>query len=441
MDTTKIKRILTNPVALILLSGLAVRLIIAPFFSDYNDFPYWAGIAFDVMTDEGIYRGYDLWYPPLWGYAVSLMTPIMDLFGITPLETIVDESSDIGYSLGNGQIVSPIVVFIIKIPLIVSDVCCGYLIYIIVRRLTEDVKKQISALLLWTFCPITIFVSAVQGQIDPLVTLLLLLSVWSYLSGNYFSSGAFIAASVLTKPFTSLAVLPMMALVWVYRTGRDNKIRSTSAYLLGGILMSFLILLPQIINGEMSFVTGFITNRYTSSPPLPADYTMSIYNDIGLETLYPQVSNLNTFFFLSFILSLILTIYVFAKGKVTDKGAILILTAAVSCHLMWYPATGYIQYYVPAVAMAVLCMTFDRRFRYLIYAIAVLTIIPALHGFSNFFQLYLLGLVPIDTLVDIRDWLWAVLDIPDGIASNLKFLPMLIIVILSMKMAKEDCDA
>ncbi len=431
-----------NPVLLILLTGMAVRLILAPMFSDYNDFPYWTGVAFDVMTGDGIYQGYNLWYPPMWGYVISIMTPFLDLFGVTPLETIVDASSESGYSLGNGQIVSPITVFILKIPLILADVFCGYIVYSIARMLTDDRKKQISVLLLWTFNPLTIYVSAVQGQIDPISTMFLLLSVWSYLRNSYLPAGAFIAASVLTKPFTSLVVLPMLALIWAYQYDLKDKFKSSAKYLFGGIAMSVLILLPQLINGEMGFVTGFLTSRYSSDPPLPSGFEMSVYaNGMSISDLFPSVSNLNTFFFISFILSLVLTVFVAARGRTSGKGAVLIIPAATICHLMWYSATGYIQYYVPVVAMLTICTVYDRRFNYAVWGIVLLTLICSLHGFANFYQLYELGWASIGTLQDVSDFLDMLLDVPNTLALNLKFLPVLLAVILSIKLARDDYDA
>lgn len=431
-----------NPVLFILLSGMAVRLAIAPMFSDYNDFPYWAGVAFDVMTGEGIYRGYNLWYPPMWGYVISVMTPFLDLFGVTPLETIVDAASQSGYSLGNGQVVSPVTVFILKIPLILADVFCGYTIYAIVRILTDDKKKQIGVLMLWIFNPLTIYVSAVQGQIDPISTFFLLLSVWAYLRNSYLPAGAFIATSVLTKPFTSLVVLPMMGLIWAYQYTAKDKLKSVGKYLFGGIAMTLLILLPQMINGEMSFVTGFLTSRYSTDPPLPSGFEMMVGTEnIVVSDLFPSVSNLNTFFFISFILSLILTVFVIVKGRTSERGAILIITAAAICHLMWYSATGYIQYYVPVVAMLTICTIYKKYFTYAVWGVTVFCLICALHGFANFYQLYELGWASIGTLQDVTYYLDMILDVPNTLSLNVKFLPVLLSVILSIKLAREDYDA
>ena len=425
---------------IIILIGLVVRLVLSPFFADSNDFPYWIGVSFDVMNGEGIYRGYNLWYPPVWGYLISFMSPILELFGITPMEYVVDEASEYGYRVGYGLVVSPGAVFILKLPLIIADALCGLLIYRIAALLTEDRKKQITALALWMFCPLTIYVSSVQGQIEPICTLFLLLALWSYLRGSYFPAGAFIALSVLTKPFTALAVLPLLALVWKYGHTNKESMTFTAKYVGGGILITAFMILPQILNGEMDFITGFLTDRYSTSPPLPSDFTMMIApmaDAFGLSNLYPSTSNLNITFILSMFISLILTAFIFAKDRVCDSCAVLITTVAICSLLMWYPATGYVQYYVPPVAMMILCTIYDSRLKYAVYAIAIFVLIPAFHSFTNALQLYDLGWVSIDTLNSVSDWLWNVLDIPDGIASNLKFLPLLASVILCIKLARE----
>ena len=433
-----------DTVGVIIIAGLVIRLLLSPFFADSNDFPYWVGVSFDIVNGDGIYRGYDLWYPPVWGYLISLVTPILELFNIAPMEYVADGASEYGYRVGYGLVVSPGAVFILKLPLIVADCVCGLLVFLIAGRLTDDRRKQLAALSLWMFCPLTIYVSAVQGQIEPLGTMFLLLAIWSSLRGSYFPAGAFIAASVLTKPFTALAVLPLLAMVWRY--GKTKKERNVFAakYVAGGVLMSLFIVLPQMINGEMSFVTGFLTDRYSTSPPLPSDFTMSIAplsDAFALSDLYPSTSNLNKTLILSMLVSLILTVFAFMKDRLEDRDAILIVAASVCSSMMWYSATGYVQYYVPIISMLALCMVYDRRFSYAAYAVTIFALIPAFHSFTNAMQLYDLGWVSMDALNTLSDILWNVLDIPDGVASNLKFIPVLLSVILCLLLARREPDA
>lgn len=119
----------------ILLLGFIIRISISPFFADSNDFPYWASIASDVSRGEGIYSGYALWYPPVWGYAISLMTPILDLFDCIPLMELSQDVIPDNNLIGEGWLVSVGAVVILKLPLMACDVVNGLLIYVIVKQI------------------------------------------------------------------------------------------------------------------------------------------------------------------------------------------------------------------------------------------------------------------------------------------------------------------
>lgn len=438
---TEVNNDTKRKLAIVLIVGLAIRLALAPFFSDYSDFSFWTGVAFDVMNGDGIYTDYDLWYPPVWGYVVALVTPLLKLFGCTPLETVVEDASSIGYAVGDGWIASSGTVFIIKLPLIASDILCGLLVFAIACHITDDVRKQLGAAALWTLCPLTIYTSSVQGQFDTIEALLLLLAIWCYIKGTYAASGAFIAASVLTKPFTALVVLPLLALIWTYGSFRKQKVTYVSAYILGGVAMTAFLILPQIINGETQYLMGFLSGRYGTQWPLPSGFSMSIMptvQSVDIGGLSPSGGNMNRFLPLSFVISLVLTVFVFVKGRMNDRSAVLILGAASCCHLIWWSATGYVQYYVPAMAVLALCSVIDRRFTYAAVFMNLFALIPAFWGFRHAYQLLELGLADTGMLQSFYGALRSSLDLLDSIASNLKFLPLLVTVILSLYIVRGD---
>ena len=427
----------TKILVAILLSGLAVRLVFSPFFADYNDFAYWTGTAFDVVEGNGIYRGYDFWYPPVWGYIISLMTPLMDLFGITPVDTVVDSASSIGYWSGDGFITNSPAVFIIKLPLILSDIACGYLV--------SDERKSLIACALWIFCPLTIYTSAVQGQFETIETLFILLALWSYLKGSYLESGAFIAASVLTKPFSALIVIPLAALILTKCNEPKERLKSFGKYAAGGLLMTLFLVLPQLVYGESQYLLGFLADRSSIGYPLPNDFIMSMMpvdaasQSLG-DRLTPSGSNVSAFFYLSFLLSLILSVFIIARKGMNDRNTVLVFAAAVSLHLMWYPATGYSQYYVPIIAMLSICASIDKRYLYAGIAVTVFAMCTALWGFRHAYQLYLLGFVDIDTINNAYSVMRSVFDIPDTISTHLKFLPVLATVVISMILMRRPSD-
>lgn len=425
-------------VGVILAMGFMIRLALSPFFADYSDFSYWAGIAMDVMGNDGIYRDYDLWYPPVWGYVVALVTPMLELFGIAPMEVVIDEASQHGYMVGFGWIVSPLAVMMIKLPLIICDVASGYVIYRIAARSADDERTALIPCAFWMFCPLSIYVTAVQGQFESVEILLVLLAVWAFLRRSYFESGAFIAASVLTKPFTALAVIPIMALIWV--NGRDRRVLDVSRYAIGGIAMTAFLILPLIINGELDYMLGFMSGRYGLPYPLPDDYSMTSLAMANAISLSPSGSNFNSFFPLSMLVSLIISGYVLAKGRVSEKTSVLFIAAAVGCHLMWFPATGYVQYYVPVAAMMCVAYAYDRRYTSLIILVTAFALFPALWGFSHAYQLSLLDWVSPDALNGFYQTLRELVSIQDALSTCLKFLPILISVVLPFMIARGEAD-
>ena len=436
----------TKILTAILILGLIIRLLLSPFFADYNDFAFWTGIAFDITDGDGIYRGYDLWYPPLWGYVISTLTPLMDLFGITPLDSVIDGASSSGYRVGDGYIPEPAAVFLIKIPLILSDIACAYLVYSITKKLSEDEKKALIACALWTFCPLTISTTAIQGQFETVETMFILLALWSSLKGSYFETGAFITASVLTKPFSALAVLPLLAIVFTREKEPDRRFKGTSKFVTGGLMMTIFLVLPQLIYGESEFLLGFLTNRTSSYFPLPSDFSMMLSSNM-LETeqsftgtFAPSGSKVSTLFPLSLGLSIAISVFIVVRNGLSDKGAIVAVAAACCLHLIWYPATGYSQYYVPLIALLAICTSLDRRFVYAMAGITLFAMVTALWGFHHAYQLCELGLTDVDSLNNAYSVMRTILDIPDTISTHMKFLPVLAAVVLSATYIRGDLD-
>lgn len=77
-------------------------------------------------------------------------------------------------------------VIAVKFPFILADIGLGYLIYVILRRITKSNKKALTGLNLFLFNPALIYNSAVWGQTDSLINLLALLGLWLFWRKKYF---------------------------------------------------------------------------------------------------------------------------------------------------------------------------------------------------------------------------------------------------------------
>ena len=428
-----------HPLILILILGAAVRLAISPFFCDYYDFSFWTSIAFDVRNGNGIYADYDLWYPPVWGYVIASVTPLFDLFNCVPTMRLVEEVAWGAQGVGQGWVPSIGSIVIIKLPLIVADVINGLLIFKIARRLEFEEKTAVCAAAMWMFCPLTIWVSGGQGQFDSISLMFILVAFYSYLKNSYLLCGMSIAAATLTKVFPALVVLPLMALILTRTDERKDNIRNTVLYAVGGIAMTALILLPQVIHGEMEFVLSFILPKFGGGYPTPSGFDYTAMAMSVPSTLVPSGKNVPLYLIPTYLVDLIITVFILAEKRFSDRHALLLVTASMCTFLMWMPAPGYIQYYVPIVGLLTMCMIMDDRFRLLYMAIVVLAMIPMLAGFANAYPLIEMG-VDVGTVKSICETIRAAFSPFTGLASAVIFIPICLCLYFSWRLIRRERD-
>ncbi|MDG6996422.1 MAG: hypothetical protein JRN52_10915 [Nitrososphaerota archaeon] len=165
---TEIRR--TSSIAMLLILGLAIREIFAPFTGHPFDFELWIRIGYYVSRGDNPYvvtapipnlsfpgAQYMTWigYPPTWAFFQS---------ALYKLYTIISVNNRFFYY------------FMIKQPMIIADLVSGYIIYRIILGYSGD-KAAFRALLFWLFCPITILISSVWGMFDQIILVLVLSSI------------------------------------------------------------------------------------------------------------------------------------------------------------------------------------------------------------------------------------------------------------------------
>lgn len=428
-----------HPLIPILILGAAIRLAIAPFFCDSYDFAFWTSVAFDVRNGDGIYADYDLWYPPVWGYLIASVTPLFDLFNCVPTMGLIDEVAWGTHITGQGWVPSIGSIVIIKLPLIVADVINGLLIFKIARHLEFNEKLCLSASALWMLCPLTIWVSGGQGQFDSVSLMFILIAFYAYLKNSYLLCGMSIAAATLTKIFPALVVLPLMALIFTRGDDKKQNLRNTGIYALGGIAMTALILLPQILHGEMEFVLSFITPKFGGGYPTPNGFDYTAMTMSVPSALVPSGKNVSTYLIPTFIVDLIITVFILAEKRFSDKHALMLVTASMCTFLMWMPAPGYIQYYVPVIGLLSLCAMTDSRFRTLYMVIVILAMIPMLAGFTHAYPLMELG-IDAETVKSICKTIRMAFSPFTGFVSAIIFIPICLSMYFAWRLIRRERD-
>ena len=416
-----------SPLCTVLILGAILRLAIAPFFADPFDFAFWTSTAFDVRTGSGIYLNYDFWYTPLWGYVISLMSPLIDLFNFVPSQELWIGMSNDDLSTGDGWVASIGTIVVLKIPLIAADVVNGLLINKIVRKITDDDKKALYASIMWVFNPLSIWISSGQGQFDTIALMFILLGILAYLDGSLAVCGLSVSAAVMTKAFPAFMVLPMLALILFRKEGRVD-IKGASLYAVGGIAMTFLLILPQLLTGEMQFVTSFFTDRLFGTHPVPQGFdptAMSFFS----EYIYPRTDR-SDYLLPSLAVMLIVTVFIAVK-RMDAKNGIIMLMTSLCVFLIWIPAPGFPQYYVIPVGMLCLCSCIDIKFAYLALFSGTVGVIHLYTCFEYASPMVVMGLFDLDTLYEIHDALGSAFGIFDGVIKTLRTVPMILAVVLS----------
>ncbi|MDD4891836.1 MAG: hypothetical protein PHU85_18100, partial [Phycisphaerae bacterium] len=196
-----------NGLGLMLLAAFVVRVVLAATTTghpaDINTFSAWAGHAAEGL--RGFYSpGYFADYPP--GY-------IYVLWAVGKLRLAL------GLNFG-----TPGFLILLKLPAMLADLATAWLIWRLARRHGAAAPLALAAL--YAFNPAVILDSAVWGQVDGVLTLLVLLGVM-LLERFPAASAASFAAALLVKP-QALIFGPVVVLWFAARLGGRDGLMSAA---------------------------------------------------------------------------------------------------------------------------------------------------------------------------------------------------------------------
>ena len=104
--------------------------------------------------------------------------------------------------------------FLLKIPLILSDVLVTILLFKIVKSEWQNEKTAILVAALWFLNPIVIWVSSGWGMFDTLPALFTVLSLYFVLDGRYNYSMLALTGSTLLKFYAIVIFVPLILIIW-----------------------------------------------------------------------------------------------------------------------------------------------------------------------------------------------------------------------------------
>lgn len=237
--------------AIILVGGLALRLLLAPLFSFNIDITYWMKVFNLIDSGSNLYGMDGYYYAPIWGYVLGLMDLLAHLFGITDYGTLVPEMYPyIGRDYSISEYVTSVGFnFIVKLPLILTDIATGYLLYAFVRRIA-DAKKAIIACALWVFCPLTILESSIHGMFDCMSAMFMLMAFIAAYDRRYILAGAAFSLAILTKFFPIFLTFLMFAIVFRNEGLHNRAFRKSGLAVASAVITMIIVELPAIVHGQ-----------------------------------------------------------------------------------------------------------------------------------------------------------------------------------------------
>ncbi len=195
-------------VLLLLVAGISVREIFAPFTGHPYDFELWVRLGYYVskgldpyvqrppvpnlsfpVSDNPTWPG----YPPLWPLFLALIYKLYAATGI--------QNRFFYY-------------FLIKQPMIAADVIDAWLIFKLVRT-HAGYDKGLKAFAFWLLCPYTILISSIWGMFDQIALLFVLLSIF-VISNPWKSS--FLEALAIALKLIPAIYLPLFGSVQTSKT-------------------------------------------------------------------------------------------------------------------------------------------------------------------------------------------------------------------------------
>lgn len=174
-----------------LLLGLAAALILRfvimalplAFWTDLNTFKAWS-IGLVQHGIGNFYTAPDMWcdYPPGYLYVLWWLGKVQQLF-----DPSLTHAGGMGFT------------WLMKLPAALADIGCAWLIWTLLKTRTS-VRSAYYAGLAYAFNPLAIFVSAVWGQIDGVLTLAMLAVTYLLMQGNLLQAAGLAVAGVMLKP-------------------------------------------------------------------------------------------------------------------------------------------------------------------------------------------------------------------------------------------------
>lgn len=193
----------------VLVAAFALRVVLSHYIVghafDIRCFVLWGERAASQPFST-FYTGGFADYPPGYIYILGLMSKISSFFGHSVY------LADGSYDLVN--------VLLIKLPSILADLAASYIVYKLARKKLRF-APSVTLMALVAFNPVFSYISGAWGQIDMILSFLLVCSALLLINNKPIWSGVVYGLSILMKP-QALMMGPLLALAFILYVFDDN---------------------------------------------------------------------------------------------------------------------------------------------------------------------------------------------------------------------------
>lgn len=245
----------------LLLIGLSIRLVLAPFTSHPYDFAVWAST---------VERSYNLSISPFfdWKFGTFLSAPF---FFSYPLYLIFLQFTKVQNIL--------VLQLILKLPLILADMGIAVVLFALAIKSGASQRQATLLMAFWIFNPFAIFVSAVHGQIEAFSILFVILSIYFLQQKKFLYSFVSLIVGGMFEYWPLLLVIPFVLFSWK-RTDKKTKIAGFASLLIIPLLNYAPFLADPLLREQ--FFSG-LSSSFSTAQVSGAFWV--IVRSLGLNTL------------------------------------------------------------------------------------------------------------------------------------------------------------
>lgn len=355
---------------LLLLAGLLLRMLCSLVFyghsTDITCFMAWANTLAKNGLSTFYTSGMFADYPPGYMYVLWLLGKLGELLGLS--------YGSSGYAL------------LVKIPGILADLCAAYVVWRMAsKRMGSRMGLMLAAAVLLN--PVMAFTSGGWGQIDQILALLLLASIWLFTEEKLELCGLVYGLAILVKP-QALMVGPLLAVAY-FAYLYDHR----SAKALGRVVASVLIAVGLILLLSLPFKgtqSGlWILDKYLGTA---TSYPYASIEAFNLFALFGGnwASVEGSFLFLTYgtwgtifiCASVLFTCFLYVRSR-KESYSLCLCAAFLLCALFMLGQYMHERYILPALPLLLVAFiqSRDKRLMQVFSALSVSSLLNVLAAF------------------------------------------------------------